>query len=131
MILKISMFGDNILVAPVLHESRAQFYLPAGTWTCFWSNKTETGPNWITEENYPLDSIPVYVREGTVLLLGPADIDVPDYKYGEVQLEARSYQVKEEVTVDIPVGEGKGWAGQVKFGPNGIVDIGKFNIELK
>ena len=126
-----SMFGDNILVAPVLHESRAQFYLPAGTWTCFWTNETETGPKWITKDDYPLSSIPVYVREGSVLLLGPEDVDVPDYKYGEVQLEARSYQVKEEVTVDIPVGEGNGWAGKVKFGPNGIVDAAGFKITVK
>lgn len=126
-----SMFGDSLLVAPVLHESRAQFYLPEGTWTCFWSNETEVGPKWITKEDYPLDSIPVYVREGTVLLLGPEDVVVPDYKYGEVQLEARAYQVKEDVEVQIPVGEGKAWAGKITVGPNGIKDKSGFKVELK
>jgi hypothetical protein len=73
----------------------------------------------------------VYVREGSVLLLGPEDVTVPDYKYAEVQLEARAYQVKEEVTVDVPVGEGKGWAGKIKVGPNGVVDAAGFKVELK
>jgi alpha-glucosidase (family GH31 glycosyl hydrolase) len=125
------MFGDNILVAPVLHESRAQCYLPEGTWTDFWSNETVTGPKWVIKEDYPLDLIPVYVRENSVLLLGPEGIDVPDYKYGEVELEARSYQVKEDVTVDVPVGVGKAWAGKITVGPHGISDKGGFKVELK
>lgn len=128
-----SMLGDSLLIAPVLHASTAKFYLPAGTWTDFWSptKETVTGPKWVTKSDYPLDSIPVYVKEGSVLLLGPEDVNVPDYNYAEVELEARAYEVKEEVEVDVPVGVGADIAGKVKVGPNGIVDKGKFKITLK
>lgn len=125
------MFGDSLLVAPVLHASTAKFYLPAGTWTDFWSKETITGPKWVTKLDYPLDSIPVYVKEGSVILLGPETVDVPDYKYAEVELEARAYEVKEVVAVDIPVGLGSEIAGVIKVGPNGIVEKGKFNASLK
>ena len=125
-----SMFGSSILVAPVLHRTTAQFYIPSGTWTDFWTGATITGPKWITDAHYPLDLIPVYVRPGTVLLLGPEGVDVPDYEYAEVELEVRTYEVDEEVRVGVPGMDGK-MAGWVKVGKEGVVDDGGMKVRMR
>ena len=123
------MFGDNILVAPVLHATTAKFYLPAGVWTDFFTEETITGPRWVTKD----DALPVYVREGTVLLLGPEGVTVPDYEYGKVELEARSYQLKEgqQVVVDVPTGKGKDMAGSIRVGAKGVIDAWGLKIRLR
>lgn len=82
----------------------------------FWTNETLTGPRWHTIPSYPFTRIPCYVRENTVLLLGPEDVTVPDYEYAEVGLEVRKYEIEVgegEVVVDVPSGRGAEWAGRV------------------
>ncbi|KAK4501016.1 hypothetical protein PRZ48_006822 [Zasmidium cellare] len=64
------MLGSSILVAPVFDESGdVEFYLPRGTWTSFWDDKTVKGPQWVREK-HDFDTLPLYVREGTILVLG-------------------------------------------------------------
>lgn len=67
------MCGDALLVAPVLEQgatSRA-VYLPSGSWCDFWTGAQREGPGWI-EAEAPLKRIPVFVRGGAVVPLGPA-----------------------------------------------------------
>jgi hypothetical protein len=40
-----------------------------GTWTSFWDHKTIKGPQWV-KETHGFDTLPLYVREGTILVLG-------------------------------------------------------------
>lgn len=120
------MFGESLLVAPVFDESTVEFYLPAGKWTDIFTDEVFEGPRWVKQENVPLDRIPVMAREGTVLCLGPEGIDIPDYDYGNVELEVRAYQLGEkEVEVQIPSGKGKAFAGTV------TVKDGKVTSDLK
>ncbi|KAI7548311.1 glycoside hydrolase family 31 protein [Hortaea werneckii] len=64
------MLGSSILVAPVFDESgNVEVYLPEGKWTNFWTDEVVHGPRWITEM-HDLDSLPLYIREGTILVLG-------------------------------------------------------------
>lgn len=65
------MLGSRLLVAPVFEESGAvQFYLPAGKWTSYWDDEVVIeGPKWVSE-TYGFLQIPLFVREGTVLVLG-------------------------------------------------------------
>lgn len=64
------MFGDSLLVAPIFEESGdVEFYLPAGKWTSFFTSKTREGPGWC-KEHHPFDTLPLYVRENTILVLG-------------------------------------------------------------
>ncbi|KAK8853024.1 hypothetical protein IAR55_003725 [Kwoniella newhampshirensis] len=125
-----SMLGDSLLVAPVFHDTTTTYYIPAGKWTDFWTGEVVEGPKYVTKE-VPLNSIPVFVRPNTVLLLGPEDITVPDYEYAKRQLEVREYQLEGEVHVDIPVGRGAEWAGSVKFAPGGKFDKGNFDLVKK
>lgn len=113
------MLGESLLVAPVFSETRATYYLPAGKWTDLWTGAVIEGPKWVVEEDCPLGRIPVFVRPNTVLVLGPKDVKIPDYKYAEVELEVTDYELTESVTVDVPVGLGEDIAGQVSIAPGG------------
>lgn len=125
---KQNMLGDSLLVAPVFHASVASFYIPEGRWTCFWTGEVIEGPKYVRKEDYPLDIIPVFVRAGTVLLLGPEGIDVPDYEYGNVGLEVRMYELGSDVEVKVPTGKGSDWAGTVTVTKDGKVDAGVVKI---
>jgi alpha-D-xyloside xylohydrolase len=71
------MIGSDILVAPVFTaDGNVQFYLPPGKWTSFWNDgNVVQGPCW-RSERHGFNSLPVYVRENTVLVLGQGN----DYK---------------------------------------------------
>jgi alpha-D-xyloside xylohydrolase len=62
------MFGPDLLVAPVFSASgEVEFYLPAGTWTSYFSGEKLNGGRWVREK-HGFDSVPLYVREGSNLL---------------------------------------------------------------
>jgi alpha-D-xyloside xylohydrolase len=68
------LFGPSILVSPVLkeHTTERQVYLPAGTeWVDFWTG-TRTAGGAEVKRAAPLDRIPLEVRAGSILPLGPA-----------------------------------------------------------
>jgi alpha-glucosidase len=67
------MAGDAFLVAPVTSDTstRDDIYLPAGTWTDYWTGKTWTGPGWIDGYNAPLDTLPLLVRGGSIIPMWP------------------------------------------------------------
>ncbi|MGO4689754.1 alpha-xylosidase [Glaciibacter sp. 2TAF33] len=74
------MLGGDLLVAPVFSASGdVEFYLPAGTWTNYFTGEQVQGPVW-RRETHGFDSLPLYVREGAVLPIG-ARSDRPDYDY--------------------------------------------------
>ncbi|MBQ7238122.1 MAG: DUF5110 domain-containing protein [Bacteroidales bacterium] len=63
----------NILVCPVTEPGAKQrtVYLPAGTtWWDFWTNEKLHGANTLQAEA-PIDRLPLYVKAGTILPLGP------------------------------------------------------------
>jgi alpha-D-xyloside xylohydrolase len=74
------MFGDSLLVAPVFDESgEVDYYLPAGTWTHLLSGEVREGNRWY-KEKYDYFSMPLFVRDGTILPMGAVD-NRPDYDY--------------------------------------------------
>jgi alpha-glucosidase/alpha-D-xyloside xylohydrolase len=66
------MWGDHFLVAPVLEAGAAsrKTYLPAGAWWDFWSNQRVDGGAEVARE-VDLETIPLYVRAGAIVPLGP------------------------------------------------------------
>jgi alpha-D-xyloside xylohydrolase len=67
------LFGPAILVSPVLREHAVSrtVYLPAGaSWYDFWTGKQTAGGTEVTAAA-PLDRIPLNVRAGSILPLGP------------------------------------------------------------
>ncbi len=66
------MLGPSLLVCPVLNpEGRRRVYLPAGRWHDWWDGSVHEGPRHI-DVTVPLDRLPLYVRDGSILPLGPA-----------------------------------------------------------
>lgn len=65
------LLGEHLLVAPQLEPSgRRRVYLPAGRWLDWWTDDIVEGPTWITVQS-PLSEIPLWIRDGGVIALGP------------------------------------------------------------
>jgi alpha-glucosidase (family GH31 glycosyl hydrolase) len=66
------LWGRDLLVAPVIEPGAAsrRLYLPRGAWYDFWSTERVEGGREITRE-VDLATMPLYVRAGTILPLGP------------------------------------------------------------
>lgn len=78
------LLGNSVLVSPVTVKGAAsrQLYLPAGTiWYDFYSGKIENGGKQINAAA-PYEKIPVFVKAGTILALGP-DLQYTDEKKAE------------------------------------------------
>ncbi len=91
------MLGDSLLVAPIFNEeSLADYYLPAGRWTDFFTGEIKEGGRWIQEKHGYL-SVPLLVKENSIVAIGAHD-DKPDYDYGE-DAELRIYEPVAGTTV--------------------------------
>lgn len=76
------MFGDSLLVAPIFNDRGvAEYYLPQGVWTSLLDGSVKEGGKWYSEKHGYL-SIPLYVRENSVIAMGAKD-DGPVYDYAD------------------------------------------------
>ena len=67
------MFGNAFLVAPITEPSVKEqaVYLPKGTqWIDFWTGEKLSGGRTVSKKT-PIDIIPLYVKAGSILPLGP------------------------------------------------------------
>jgi alpha-D-xyloside xylohydrolase len=101
------MFGDRLLIAPVFTASgETSYYIPAGTWTHLQTGAAVRGPAWVHDVS-DFQTVPVFVRPGSVLPVGSRD-DRPDYAYDE-DVTLRIYEFADggrtTVTVPGPAGE--------------------------
>jgi alpha-D-xyloside xylohydrolase len=65
------MFGESLLVAPVFGPQTSRpVYLPHGEWFDYWTAQPLAGGRWITAQA-PLDVLPLYVRAGSIIPMGP------------------------------------------------------------
>ncbi len=66
------LFGRDVLVAPVMEKGATtrRLYLPRGTWYDFWTKERVEGGREIVRP-VDLETIPLYVRAGAVLAMGP------------------------------------------------------------
>ena len=100
------MLGDNILVAPVFSaDGDVEYYLPEGTWTHLLSREVKQGGRWY-KENYDFMSLPVYVRDNTLLALGNNE-KTADYEFTN-GVEIRVYEVKDGCKTSCLVPDQKG-----------------------
>ena len=83
------MLGQGFLVAPPFDRKSYPVWLPEGCWTDFWTGNAVQGGRWITAEP-DLDTLPVFVREGTLLPLQASDSRVTDAPF--IVREVRIYQ---------------------------------------
>jgi alpha-glucosidase (family GH31 glycosyl hydrolase) len=88
------LWGDDLLVAPVTREGATAWpvYLPAGRWFDFWTGEPHAGPGGLTVAA-PLDRMPLLVRTGAILPLGPVVQHT-----GERPLDELTLQIYPEAT---------------------------------
>ncbi len=80
------LFGDSLLVAPILDESgHRRVYLPSGSWTDWWTGERSAGSRWIDVEA-DLATLPLWLREGAVIPLAPAMDYVDQHPLDELTL---------------------------------------------
>ncbi len=104
------MLGDNLLVAPIFNdESIAEYYLPAGIWTNFFTGKEYKGAAWY-EEKHDYLSLPLMVKENSIVAIGAHD-DRPDYDYAD-GVELRIYALHDGMKAETEV-----------YGMNNTVDL--------
>ena len=96
------MLGDSLFVAPVFSDdSTVEYYLPEGTWTHLLDGSIREGGRWC-RESYDYFSLPVYVRENTILAVGNND-QRPDYEYQDgVRLHLFALKDGVEAVCDVP-----------------------------
>lgn len=95
------MLGDSLLVAPIFNEnSMAEYYLPEGSWTDFLTGEVREGGRWYRERHGYL-SIPLYVRENSIVAVGQRD-DNAVYDYAE-GVNFRVYGLKEGCSAETAV----------------------------
>lgn len=88
------LLGDRLLVAPVFREDhKVSYYLPEGIWTHLLDGTVRAGGRWY-QERYDYFSLPLFVRENTILAWGNR-CDRPDYSYAD-QVQIRLYQISEK-----------------------------------
>src|SRR5450432_196526 len=66
------LFGPDLLVAPVTEPSAStrRLYLPAAGWFNFWTGEALSGGRTVDAQS-PIETIPLYVRAGSILPMGP------------------------------------------------------------
>ena len=116
------MLGDSILVAPIFNkEGHAEYYLPAGKWTHLLSGEVKDGGRWY-EEDYDFFSLPVFVRENTLLPIGAVDTTV-DYEL-EKDVQIQVYELNGTSSCEVVTR-----TGESAFTVNAVKEENKLTLE--
>ena len=100
------MLGANLLIAPVFSEDGVvEYYLPEGKWTHLLSGEVREGNHWY-QDQYNYFSLPLYVRENTLLVKGAID-NRTDYEYAE-NAQIQVYELQEGHSAACEITDTKG-----------------------
>ncbi len=71
--------GDDLLVSPVFHESKAEYYLPDGKWTHLLTGEVRSGGRWFVED-FDFFSLPLWIAPNGIILMG-SQLEQVEYDY--------------------------------------------------
>ena len=113
------LWGDDLLVAPVTREGATAWpvYLPRGSWFDYWTGERHEGPRGVTLEA-PLDRLPLLVRGGAILPLGPIVQHT-----GERPLDELTLQIYPEGTSRFELYEDDGRSNAYRRGHHALTPI--------
>ena len=118
------MLGDSLLVAPVFTDSGdVNYYLPAGRWTSLLDNRVVEGGQWLHEIHGYL-SLPLMVRENTLLPIGANDQDV-EYDYGK-GLSLHLFQLTSKAQASV-----RDMHGQPMLEAKAVNENGRVTVQLQ
>ncbi|URQ60907.1 alpha-xylosidase [Pantoea alhagi] len=100
------MLGDSLLVAPVFSDAGdVAFWLPEGRWTHLTNNDEAQGGRW-HKQRHTFLSLPLYVRDNTLLALGSND-QKPDYDWHkDTAFQLFSLDDGREARCEVPAADG-------------------------
>lgn len=82
------LLGEHLLVAPIFDTSgHRRVYLPGGRWEDWWTGEVVDGGRWLTVEA-ALDRVPLWIRDGGAIALGPVMRHVGERPVGPVTIRA-------------------------------------------
>jgi alpha-glucosidase len=129
-------------VAPIVDaSSRRRVYLPRGVWTDWWTGERFTGSRW-TEAEAGLDVMPLYLREGAIVPMGPVMNYVDETPVKELTIRVAAFEGDGRSSFVAPVNdeqvlieyEAKKGKHTVSVDPCGVTVrlevVGKGNIAL-
>jgi alpha-D-xyloside xylohydrolase len=96
------MLGSSLLVAPIFRQDDvAEYYVPHGRWTNFFTGEVITGGAW-RRETQDFMQLPLLVRENSVIPVG-ADEEKPSWKLND-ELTLHLFQIADgaDITVSVP-----------------------------
>ena len=97
------LFGEHILVAPIFSpDGRRRAYLPQGEWTDWWTGRRFAGRTWLDLEAAE-DRIPLFLREGAVVPMGPFMPYVDAEPVREIEIRVAPFTKKGKTRLDIHV----------------------------
>jgi alpha-D-xyloside xylohydrolase len=102
------MFGPAMLVCPVTQGgvSSRRVYLPAGCdWIDFWTNRRYAGGQTI-DAAAPLSSLPLFVRGGSIIPMGPVVQHANEQPHGPIELRVHGGA---DASFDVYDDEGDGY----------------------
>ncbi|KAL7782200.1 glycoside hydrolase family 31 protein [Trichoderma ceciliae] len=124
------MLGSKLLVAPIFEESgEVEFYLPEGRWTNFFTREVKSGPRWV-KEKHNFDTLPLYVRENTVLILGNRGEKRTVYDYVK-DVEVHMYCTSAGAKVHLVDSDGNSSGTLVVDSKNALVDQDLLQSDLR
>jgi len=95
--------GRSILAAPLFEPGgRRRAYLPAGTWTDWWTRQRVPGPRWVPAA-HGLGTMPLYVREGAVIPMGPVTQWVGERPCDPLTLVVAPFEADGRTELAVPV----------------------------
>ncbi len=95
------MLGQSLLVAPIFRpDGMACYYLPEGNWTNYFTGEVKCGGRWYQEKHGYL-SLPLYVRENSILPVGAVETDAVYHFADQVTLNV--YELFEGADTSIVV----------------------------
>ena len=125
------MFGDYLLVAPITDETNKRaIYLPEGIWTDWWTGERINGGKWINVE-VDIEIMPLYIREGGIIPLGPVMNYVEEFKIEEIELRISKFEGDGKSNFIIPVNNEKIKVEYIASNGKHELKISKTDISFK
>ncbi|MHB1456594.1 MAG: glycoside hydrolase family 31 protein [Armatimonadota bacterium] len=92
------MFGGSMMVAPIISGPSRTVYLPAGNWIDYWTGETYKGGVSI-EYKAPLDRIPLFIKEGSIISMYPVMQYVGEKPVTEIEFDIYPCKSKSSYTL--------------------------------
>jgi alpha-D-xyloside xylohydrolase len=103
------LLGPDMLVVPVMNDDgKVLVYLPEGVWCDWWTGERIPGHEFL-RLNVPIEQVPLYVREGSIIPLAP-------------EMDYVGQKAWDPLTLDVRLAIGDEGTTRVAT-PNGTVDV--------